>query len=309
MHHVFAGGWVWILRFNNGITSAGVAATDGLANALRLAEGEAAWNRLLERLPSVRALFIDATSQWPFVHAPRLSFRSATVVGPRWAMLPSAAGVVDPLLSTGIPLTLQGIARLTRVFEAGLDSPRLEERLNDYARRTLQELDVAAKLVAALYASMNDFPLFNALSLLYFAGASFTETARRLRRPELAGGFLLNDHPDFSPRLHSCCDRVLRAFSLGGVTTAATIQASLIDDVYRAIEPIDVVGLCDRARRNWHPAVARDLLNARGKLGVSEAEIKQLLARCGFFDAENSSPTPTTPVVLQGHTSCDRLSS
>src|SRR5881396_3814891 len=74
VHHVFAGGWVWILRFNNGITSAGVAATDGLANALRLAEGEAAWNRLLERLPSVRALFIDATSQWPFVHAPRLSF-------------------------------------------------------------------------------------------------------------------------------------------------------------------------------------------------------------------------------------------
>src|ERR1700733_14042177 len=27
VHHVFEGGWVWVLRFNNGVTSAGVAAT------------------------------------------------------------------------------------------------------------------------------------------------------------------------------------------------------------------------------------------------------------------------------------------
>ena len=28
VHHVFDGGWIWVLRFNNGITSAGVAATE-----------------------------------------------------------------------------------------------------------------------------------------------------------------------------------------------------------------------------------------------------------------------------------------
>src|SRR5436190_6818461 len=183
VHHVFAGGWIWILRFNSGITSAGVAATDTLATTLRLAEGAAAWERLLQRLPSLRELFGEATARLPFVHAPRLSFRCATAVGPRWALLPSAAGVVDPLLSTGFPLTLLGIERLAGILEAGLDSSRLEERLNDYARQTLQELDVAAKLVSALYSSMCDFPLFSALSLLYFAAASFTETARRLHRP------------------------------------------------------------------------------------------------------------------------------
>ena len=307
VHHVFAGGWVWILRFNNGITSAGVAATDGLADALRIAEGEAGWNRLLERLPSVGELFRDATSQCPFIHAPRLSLRSAIVVGPHWALVPSAAGFVDPLLSTGFPLTLLGSARLAGALEAGLDSPRLEERLNEYARQTLQELDVAAKLVAALYAGMNDFPLFTALSLLYFAAASFGETARRLQRPGLAGGFLLNDHWDFGPRLHSCCDRVLHAFPHGGLTAAS--RASLIDDVYRAIEPFDVAGLGNRSRRNWHPVAAGDLLAACGKLGVSQAEIEHLLARCGFLDAENSSPPSMIPVALQAHTSCDNLSS
>jgi FADH2 O2-dependent halogenase len=281
VHHVFAGGWVWILRFNNGITSAGVAATDGLANALRFAEGEGAWDRLLERVPSVRQQFAHATPQLPFVHTPRLFFRSGAVVGRRWALLPSAAGVVDPLLSTGFPLTLQGIARLARVFEAGLDSARLQERLDDYARQTLREFDMAANLVSALYATMSDFPLFSAFSLLYFAAASFAETARRLHRTDRACGFLLSDHRDFGPRLKSCCERVVRGLSRGGVTAAA--RASLIDDVYRAIEPFDVAGLCDRDRRNWHPVDPRDLLHAAGKLGVGEAEIEQMLARCGVF--------------------------
>src|SRR5882672_10378870 len=60
LHHVFDGGWIWVLRFNNGLTSAGVAATDTLANELRFDEGEPAWGRLLERLPSVREQFLGA---------------------------------------------------------------------------------------------------------------------------------------------------------------------------------------------------------------------------------------------------------
>src|ERR1051325_10220992 len=87
VHHIFAGGWIWVLRFNNGIVSAGVAATDDLANELRLAEGEPAWQRLLERLPSVREQFADAASQLGFTHVPRLSFRSGAVAGPRWVLL------------------------------------------------------------------------------------------------------------------------------------------------------------------------------------------------------------------------------
>jgi len=151
---------------------------------------------------------------------------------------------------------------------------------------------MTAKLVAALYASMNDFPLFSALSLLYFAAASFTETTRRLSQPEPTGSFLLSNHPDFSQQLHSCCDRVLRGTSRGEATAAS--KASLIGDVYRAIEPFDVAGLGNRGRRNWHPVTARDLLDAHGKLGVGEAEIEQMLARCGVFQggspARNSAP-------------------
>ena len=43
LHHVFPGGWIWMLRFNNGITSAGAALTDDVASTLDLTKPEAAW--------------------------------------------------------------------------------------------------------------------------------------------------------------------------------------------------------------------------------------------------------------------------
>ncbi|MBI1839375.1 MAG: FAD-dependent oxidoreductase, partial [Verrucomicrobia bacterium] len=56
-HHLFEGGWIWVLPFNNGITSAGVALVPELAGELGLSDGAAAWGRLLELLPSVRRQF------------------------------------------------------------------------------------------------------------------------------------------------------------------------------------------------------------------------------------------------------------
>jgi FADH2 O2-dependent halogenase len=57
MHHVFDGGWIWVLHFNNGITSAGVSATDELAERFRFSDGAPAWSRLLQHLPTVAEQF------------------------------------------------------------------------------------------------------------------------------------------------------------------------------------------------------------------------------------------------------------
>ncbi len=104
LHHVFPGGWIWMLRFNNGLTSAGAALTDSFAASLKASDGAPAWERLMARLPSVGAQFRSARPALPFVHTPRLAFRSRQVAGRAWALVPSAAGVIDPLLSTGFPL-------------------------------------------------------------------------------------------------------------------------------------------------------------------------------------------------------------
>ena len=277
VHHLFEGGWIWVLRFNNGLTSAGVAATGHLAKQLRLHEGAGGWKRLLERLPTVSEQFSSAKPEIPFLHTPQLSFRSRASAGPGWALLPSAAGFVDPLLSTGFPLTLLGVARLGRIIEADWGSERFDSALHRYSAQTLRELNRCEEMVSALYANLTDFSLFSALSLLYFAAATFTETARRLGRPELAGdSFLLGDHPIFGLASIDCFRRARDLLS-------PMEKEKLKAEIYSAIEPIDVAGLTDLSRRNWFPVDPRDLITAAAKLNASEAEVHQLLARCGFL--------------------------
>ena len=278
LHHVFDGGWIWVLHFNHGITSAGVAATNELAAKLKLQEGAPAWQRLLARLPSVREQFAKAEPILKFFYVPRLSFLSGCVTGRQWALLPSAAGFVDPLLSTGFPLTLLGITRLARTFEETWGRRDFESRLFDYSMRTTMELVTTERLIAALYATMTDFKLFRALSLLYFAAASFTETARRLGKPELAGNsFLLGEHPTFGPRFRYCVDAAL-------CRPTGETRRQLLDRIQQTLGPVDVAGLSDGTRQNWYPVNTEDLLASAGKLNSDRAAIETLIARCGLRD-------------------------
>lgn len=275
LHHVFPGGWIWMLRFNNGLTSAGAALTDPLADELRASEGAAAWDRLMARLPSVAGQFRAARPALRFVHTPRLAFRSAQVAGDGWALVPSAAGVIDPLLSTGFPLALLGIHRLLDVLERTQPGPERQAALLEYERVTLSELDATERLVAALYATMGDAPVFKKLSLLYFAAASYSEAARRLGKPSLAPGFLLSADPGFGPELAACSLAAMQG-------PAGAERKALLDRIDRAIEPFDIAGLLDRRRRDWYPVVASDLVAAAPKLRASEPDIDRLLERCGF---------------------------
>ncbi len=277
VHHVFPGGWIWVLRFNNGITSAGVAAVDTVAEHYRFQDGAPAWEKLLCDLPSVKEQFTGSRIDRPFVYAPLLGFRTGPITGHRWALLPSAAGFVDPLLSTGFPLTLLGVARLAKMLEQPVGSPDLAELLQTYSEQTDAELLAASHLIAALYKSMDNFPMFSSLLLLYFAAASYSETARRLDKPELASSFLLHDRPGFGQESRRLLDRVLQS---GGTLSCCEVR----DAVLATIAPIDVAGLCDRARLNWYPVDAEDVLAAADKLQVSRDEIASLLDRSGFWE-------------------------
>ena len=267
VHHVFPGGWMWLLRFNNGVTSAGVAMTDGRANELDLAEGNAAaWQRFLDRFPTIAEQFAQARPIQPFRYAPRLSYRVNSVAGPGWALLPSAAAFVDPLFSPGFPLTLLGIERLTGVLQHGLEGWDNAARAA-YARATLGEADHVARFVAGCYAGFDGFASFAALSMFYFAAASFSEMARRLGKPHLAHGFLLANHPTFRSGLESCCD-----------AAAETYPAALRDAVRRAVEPVNVAGLCDDAKRNWYGVDLEDVVRGASKLDRTPGAVREIIA-------------------------------
>jgi tetracycline 7-halogenase / FADH2 O2-dependent halogenase len=272
VHHVFAGGWAWVLRFSNGVTSAGVAVTRETARELALSEGEAAWPRVLNRLPKLHEQFKEAAPCQPFRHMPSVSFRSREVAGRRWAMLPSAAGFVDPLLSTGFPMTLLGIERLAHVVSHGCE-------LELYAKKTGGDLLAANRLIVALYATMGNFEAFTAVSLLYFAAVSFAETAQRLGKPELAPGFLLREHPRFGPAAQALLEKA------SGLKEPADARV-FAEEVVRLIEPFNLGRFGDPECRNRYPVRAVDLLEASEKLGVSQEEVLAMLRRTGFGESD-----------------------
>ncbi|HVR36698.1 MAG TPA: FAD-dependent oxidoreductase [Methylomirabilota bacterium] len=282
VHHVFEGGWIWVLNFENGVTSAGVAATETLARELGLEEGGPAWERLLDRLPTVRSQFERAAAILPFRHLPRLSFRSATVTGDRWALLPSAAGFVDPLLSTGFPLTLLGVSRLVEILEQDWGTSRFGERLGRYGELTGQELAATGRLIGAMYRHLGDPEVFHALARVYFAAASFSESSWRLGRLGLWQPFLLQDHPEFGPASRECLEQALRLPANGGRSPE---RAALLRRIDEGIRSVDVAGLGDEHRRNWHPVRFEDLIGGAEKLGVERGRVEALARALGFGDA------------------------
>jgi FADH2 O2-dependent halogenase len=277
LHHVFDGGWMWVLRFGNGVTSAGVAVVDALAAELRVADGEPAWHRLLDRFPTVRAQFADARPTRRFDWLPRLSYRAATAAGPRWAMLPSAAAFVDPLFSTGFPLTLLGVERLASLLESGEffddgvrscgpSDPPAARSLDAYSATTLAEADHTARFVAGCYAGFPRFDDFVQYSMFYFAAASYAEMARRVAPERASAGFL----------------RAADAAFAAAVRDLSPVRGFAARDIATAIEPFNIAGLCEDGKRNWYGADTADAVAGSAKLGVSPETVATALTALGL---------------------------
>ena len=269
VHHVFEGGWMWVLRFNNGVTSAGIVVTEEMARELNLAEGEAAWRRFLGRFPSIAAQFADARAIREFTWAPRLAYRSEMAAGEGWAMLPSAAAFVDPLFGPGMPMSALGVERLGRLLEDDLGERELNERLRDYGRMTLMEADHTADFIAGCYAAFPQFELFTSHSMIYFAAASYCEIARRLGRNHLAQRFLAVDRPAFANAIGRL-SRTLRHKD--------RFDSSLFaDQVKQKIDCLNVAGLCDQRKQNWYDVDLEDVITRAEKLEITPEEMRRFL--------------------------------
>ena len=281
VHHVFPGGWIWILRFNNGLTSAGAALTDSTAAAIGAADGAAAWQRLLDRLPSVRDQF-------------RRGARDAAVRARAAAVVPQRAGRGTDVGAAAVggrrdrPAAVDRISAdaarhpcaCSMLLERTSPGPDRDAALAAYERTTLGGARRDGTAGRRALRDDGRSAAVQAARLLYFAAASFSEAARRLGRPALAPGFLLSSIRRSGPRLAACA---ALAASASTRPEPAARSSARID---RAIEPFDIAGLLDRSRRDWYPVLADDLVASAAKLDATPGEIHRLHRnRCGVSTA------------------------
>ncbi len=248
-HHILDGAWMWMLRFSNGLTSAGLVLDEAkypLDESLDVA-GE--WDQWLGRYPSVAAMFVGArpaNAPGTLIRTQRLQRRWTQLAGEDWALLPHTAGFIDPLHSTGIAHSLCGVERLVRILDQQWQADTRDDALRGYGEIVATELDLIDELVAACFATFGQFDLLVVATMLYFAAVS---THERLRcGGDTSVAFLCADRTEIRGLLHAAC----RAVSI----RAKAPQPETIDrfrrEVARLIAPINHVGLLDPSAANMY---------------------------------------------------------
>ena len=100
LHHVFEGGWLWVIPFNNHAKSTNPLASVGLMLDPRVypvqdrLSPEEEFYNFIARFPSVAEQFEGAKAVRPWTRTGRVQYSSEEVVGERWALLGHAAGFV-----------------------------------------------------------------------------------------------------------------------------------------------------------------------------------------------------------------------
>jgi FADH2 O2-dependent halogenase len=248
LHHIFDGAWMYVLPFNNGITSAGFVIDERRHGAADGRSPEYEWRTWMDRYPSVREQFADAELAPPFTRIaamPRLQRRWGSCAGPSWALLPHTAGFIDPFFSTGIAQSLCGVERLAAAFERREDPGEFAAALRAYETAVQSELVLTDKVVAGCFDTFGRDPrLLAAVGTLYFAAAT---TFERRRAAGDTPAFLLADDPEWLPVVDDLLSRVPPTGS-----DAPSAVAAFESAVSHGIGPYNRVGLCDPACRNMY---------------------------------------------------------
>jgi len=261
VHQVIDEGWMYQLRFNNGVTSAGFvldAQQCPLDDSLSIQQE---WDGLLTRYPSLVQQFQGTTIVAPaggLARTRRLQRRMSRAAGPNWALLPHTSGFIDPLHSTGIAQTLRGIERLVPILREHWQKPTLTAALARYAATLDREIELIDKLVSGCYLARKNFRLFTAFCMLYFAATTISEHRRAISLAadnttspfDVDTAFLLADEPDFRRLVSETWQRV-RQLAAQPTVSAAEI-AAVEDAIAAGIQPYNIAGLCDPAAANMY---------------------------------------------------------
>lgn len=246
LHHVFDGGWMWVIPFDNGITSVGLMLDTDHWHDIESLSAEEQWRMVTSRYPSIAEQFENAQPVEPWRKTGRLQRRTARLCGPNWVLLPHAAYALDALFSIGNGHTLLGIERLAKSLQGHWGRETLTKALERDAEVLQDEIQFNDSLIRACYLSFRDFRLFAATSMMYFAGAHAAELARCETEKAKDRQFLSSQVVAFASAVREAADRLDRIHDEAGIFDyEAWVRA--------AIAPVNFGGFADPSRYNLYP--------------------------------------------------------
>jgi len=285
LHHIFRGGWLWVIPFNNHPFSTNPLCSIGLLLDPRIhperpdLSAEEEFYAFIDQFPSIRAQFAQARSARVWTRTGRIQYSSKQVVGDRFCLLGHAAGFIDPLFSKGLYVTSMSTALVAHLLLKAKET-------GDYSAATfrpLEEMTLAYvrtndRLVANSFRSFAHPKLWGVYSVVWLLGA-YTElvmlnSARAQAR----------DRDDYF--------RMTRPLKLaGGGFPEFTRIADQIDGLIEACDPADEAAV-DRtvveiqaifAEVDWLPLAFRRVLAGKNHLPANKLRLSLLAGNESFL--------------------------
>lgn len=285
LHHIFKGGWLWVIPFNNHAQATNPLCSVGLQLDPRIYPARAdltpdqEFFAVIEQFPDVREQFKHARAIRPWTRSDRLQYSAQHVAGDRFCLLAHAVGFIDPLYSKGLYLTHMGVVLaadlILKAHQTGDYSAAAFEPLESM---TLRYIEMHDRLVANSYKSWANYKLWSVYSVLWLLGAYLEYLKLNVTR------LYAKNRANYLARL-----RGLRLVG-GGFAPFFQLQEK-IDALIEQVNPDDESQV-DRAVVEiralyvsfpWMPAAFRDLLNGKNHLPSNKLRVNLFNRSDGFL--------------------------
>jgi FADH2 O2-dependent halogenase len=237
LHHLFEGGWLWVIPFDNHAESTNPLCSVGLLLDPRHhpprpdLTPEEEFFSFIQQFPNIAKQFEGAQVVRDWVRADRLQYNTRQVVGDRWALLGHAAGFIDPLYSKGLYSSLTAVFILAhQLLQA--------EKSGDYSAAAFADLQTvthnfvcsADRLIASSYRSFGNYKLWQVYSVMWLLGA-YTELVKlnMMRAQSLQTGQDRQGYYDQLVTLKLC----------GGGYPEFDVVANRVDTLIEQVDPHD----------------------------------------------------------------------
>lgn len=176
LHHIFEGGWMWVIPFNNHVDATNHLCSVGLLLNRELypetgLDPETEFFSFVERHPGMMKQFAKAKAVRNWISTGRLQYGSKRLNGRRYSLLSHAAFFVDPLFSSGLVLTTAGVDMLAQqLFECFATNDFAVEKfshIDDFFVKNVRFFD---RVVGNSFTSFRDIDLWDAWFRVWVVG-------------------------------------------------------------------------------------------------------------------------------------------
>jgi FADH2 O2-dependent halogenase len=288
LHHIFHGGWLWVIPFNNHARSTNPLVSVGLQLDPRIhpvpeeLAPEEEFFTFIQRFPSIAAQFRQARAARSWTRTGRLQYTATHVVGERFCLLGHAAGFIDPLYSKGLYTTLMSTALFAHLFlDAHRDGDFSAARFQPLEALTTRFVAAHDRIVANSYKSWSNYKLWAVYSVLWLLGA-YTEYVKLLSVRGRAGD------------RHAYFAELAGLRLVGGGFAPFKELADQIDALIAAVNPADETAVDQAVARiralyaetPWMPWAFQQVLAGKNHLPANKLRLSLLQQNsAGFLGA------------------------